>query len=43
MNAKRLLDQLDGLTNETPIKPTKLEQVPIVLCEIMENNIKGKE
>lgn len=43
MNAKHLLERLDVLTDVKPNTPANRKQIPLVLCEIIKNNTKGKE
>ena len=43
MNTKHLLNKLDELTSIEPIPSANLREIPIILCEIVKNNVKGKE
>lgn len=43
MNTKHLLNKLDELTSIEPIPSANLRKIPIILCEIVKNNVKGKE
>lgn len=43
LNSERLINKLDELTNVEPIKPADYKQIAPLLCEIMQNGIKGKE
>lgn len=43
MNTKHLLEKLDDLTDRRPITPANRKEIPLILCEIIKNNIKGKE
>ena len=43
MNTKHLLEKLDVLTDVRPSTPANRKEIPLILCEIIKNNIKGKE
>ena len=43
LNSKHLLNKLDELTDSEPVKLADLNKIATLLCEIMNNGIKGKE